>query len=317
MDRFAPQVAVLTNITPDHLDRYPDFEAYARAKERIFARQRPEDFSVVNADDPLAAASPTPARRVLFSRTGRVEGGAWVEEGMIRVGGRRRAGATCSRSDELALPGAHNLENALAVVGRGRLPAARPHDAIREGLTRFPGLPHRSELVAEARGVRWVNDSKGTNVDATRKCLEGFPERSVLLILGGRDKHGDFPSLVPAVARAARVVLTIGEAAETIETRARRRRADRARGDDGERGPARRRARPTRATRSSSRRPARPSTPTRTTRSGGVTSRPWRGRSRRKTPRRRVRRRPIMARKLASDKVLFVALVAFSPSSAA
>jgi UDP-N-acetylmuramoylalanine--D-glutamate ligase len=215
VDRFAPQVAVLTNITPDHLDRYPDLDAYARAKRRLFSRQRREGFSVVNADDPLAAASPTPARRVPFSRSGPVEGGVWVEEGMIVSG----VGGSAQRvlpADKLALPGAHNLENALAVTAAAEC-LQTPHDALREGLTRFSGLPHRSELVAQSRGVRWIDDSKGTNVDATRKCLEGFPDATVILILGGRDKHGDFSSLSGSVARAARQVLTIGEAAETIE----------------------------------------------------------------------------------------------------
>ncbi|MGE5275541.1 MAG: UDP-N-acetylmuramoyl-L-alanine--D-glutamate ligase [Acidobacteriota bacterium] len=214
-DRFAPQVAVLTNVTPDHLDRYPDLEAYARAKERLFEKQRPQDFSVVNADNPRAAAARTPARRIPFSRTGPVEGGVWVEEGMIRsaVSGAPRG---LLEPERLALPGAHNLENALAVVAAAEC-LETPPEAIRDGLAHFSGLPHRSELVAQARGVKWVDDSKGTNVDATRKCLEGFPEASVILILGGRDKHGDFPSLAPAVARAARQVLTIGEAAETIE----------------------------------------------------------------------------------------------------
>lgn len=215
VDRFAPQVAVLTNITPDHLDRYPDLDAYARAKRRLFERQGREDFSVLNADDPAVASVPTPARRIPFSRAGRVEGGVWVEEGMIcsAVSGQPHA---VIEAGKLALPGTHNLENALAVVGAAEC-LGTPEDAIREGLTRFAGLPHRSELVARARGVKWVNDSKGTNVDATRKCLEGFPGRSVILILGGRDKHGDFPSLATAVARSARQVLTIGEAAETIE----------------------------------------------------------------------------------------------------
>jgi UDP-N-acetylmuramoylalanine--D-glutamate ligase len=215
VDLFSPQVGVLTNITPDHLDRYPDFETYASAKARLFSRQRPSDFSVVNADNPPAAAVPTPARRVPFSRTGPVDGGAWVEEGRIRsaVAGKPE---DVFPVEELALAGAHNVENALAAVAAAGC-LGTPADAIREGLKRFTGLPHRSQLVAEARGVRWVDDSKGTNVDATRKCLEDFLPGTVLLILGGRDKHGDFASLVPTVARTARIVLTIGEAAATIE----------------------------------------------------------------------------------------------------
>jgi UDP-N-acetylmuramoylalanine--D-glutamate ligase len=215
VERFSPQVAVLTNITPDHLDRYPDFDAYAGAKQGLFARQRPRDFSVVNADNPAAAGAATPARRVPFSRSGPVEGGVWAQEGMICTGisGSPREVLPAER---LALPGAHNLENALAVTAAAECLGTPPH-ALEEGLTRFAGLPHRSELVAQARGVRWVDDSKGTNVDATRKSLEGFPDGSVILILGGRDKHGDFPSLAETAARAARRVLTIGEAAETIE----------------------------------------------------------------------------------------------------
>ena len=215
VDRFAPQVGVLTNITPDHLDRYPNFAAYVGAKQRIFARQGPEDFSVVNADNAPAANCPTPARRIAFSRSARSEGGVWVEEGMI-LSAIRGTPREVVPSEELALPGTHNLENALAVIAAADCLEAPP-DAVREGLRRFAGLPHRSELVAQARGVAWVNDSKGTNVDATRKCLEGFPDGSVILILGGRDKHGDFPSLAPTVSRAVRQVLTIGEAAETIE----------------------------------------------------------------------------------------------------
>ena len=212
---FAPQVAVLTNVTPDHLDRYPDFFAYARAKERIFARQGVADFSVLNADDPTASAAPTAARRVFFSRASRPPGGVWTEAGVIRSEVRGDA-AEILEAERIGLPGAHNLENALAVVAAAEC-LAIPRDAIAEGLRGFEGLPHRSRLVAQGGGVRWVDDSKGTNVDATRKSLEGYGGGTVVLILGGRDKHGDFASLAPEVARAARHVLTIGEAAEPIE----------------------------------------------------------------------------------------------------
>jgi UDP-N-acetylmuramoylalanine--D-glutamate ligase len=119
-------------------------------------------------------------------------------------------------ADRLSLPGAHNLENALAALAAAECLDAPPA-AIEKGLTGFPGLPHRSEKVAEASGVTWVNDSKGTNVDATAKSLEGRAPKSVLLILGGRDKHGDFAKLAGPVAHAARIILTIGEAARVIE----------------------------------------------------------------------------------------------------
>lgn len=214
VDRFRPDVAVLTNVTPDHLDRYESFEDYAAAKERIFTNQLSEDFAVVNADDPVASRVRTPARRVPFSRCGE-RGGTWCEEGWLFSevrGVPRRVLA----ADRLSLPGAHNLENALAAIAAADCLEA-PGAAIEESLTSFRGLAHRTELVAEAAGVAWVNDSKGTNVDATAKALEGRAPKSVVLILGGRDKHGDFSKLAPQVAKVARAVLTIGESAPVIE----------------------------------------------------------------------------------------------------
>jgi UDP-N-acetylmuramoylalanine--D-glutamate ligase len=217
IDLFRPHVAVLTNITPDHLDRYSGLREYAAAKLRLFARQGPNDFSVVNADNPEALAAATAARRVLFSRRGKpASGGAWLENGELHsdISGRTHIVLSAAR---LALPGAHNVENALAAVAAAECLRA-PETAIRSALTDFEGLPHRSQLVAESEGVEWVDDSKGTNVDATAKSLEGFAPGSVLLILGGRDKHGDFSALRELAARNARVVLTIGEAAGIIET---------------------------------------------------------------------------------------------------
>ncbi|MEO8350049.1 MAG: UDP-N-acetylmuramoyl-L-alanine--D-glutamate ligase [Acidobacteriota bacterium] len=214
IDRFRPDVAVLTNVTPDHLDRYESFDDYAAAKGRVFENQREGDFAVLNADDPVASRATSRARRVPFSRRGPAPGGTWSEKGLLfsEVRGKRRE---VIGAEQVALPGAHNLENALAALAAAECLEAPPA-AIEEGLSRFAGLPHRTELVREDGGVRWVNDSKGTNVDATVKSLEGLPERSVLLILGGRDKHGDFERLAEPVSRAARVVLTIGEAAAKI-----------------------------------------------------------------------------------------------------
>lgn len=215
IESFRPHVAVLTNVTPDHLDRYPDFESYAAAKARLFANQLPSDFAVVNADDPVCSAMATRSRRVSFSRLLPVPGGAWLEAGQLvsEIGGRH---SVLLPAASLSLPGAHNLENALASLAAAECLGitAMP---IRDALTHFAGLPHRTQRVAESGGVLWVDDSKGTNVDATRKSLEGYAEKSVLLILGGRDKHGDFASLRDIVRRVARGVLTIGEAAEPIE----------------------------------------------------------------------------------------------------
>lgn len=216
IDRFRPQVAVLTNVTPDHLDRYADFKQYLAAKQRIFENQREDDVAVVNADDPAAASAATGrARRIPFSRKAEAAAGAWLESSALvsEVNGPRRQMLPAS---ELALAGAHNLENALAALAATQA-AGASDEAVCEGLRRFHGLPHRTELVVEAAGVRWIDDSKGTNVDATVKSLEAFPDGSVLLVLGGRDKRGDFPALRGPVGRAARLVLTIGEAAPAIE----------------------------------------------------------------------------------------------------
>ena len=216
IDRFRPHVAVLTNVTPDHLDRYADFEKYLAAKARLFENQREGDVAVLNADDPASGrAAAGRARRVAFSRRTEAPGGAWLEarELVSEINGPRRQMLPAA---DLALPGAHNVENALAAMAAAQA-AGVSDEEVCEGLRRFHGLPHRTELVAEAAGVRWIDDSKGTNVDATVKSLEGFPEGSVLLILGGRDKHGDFPALAGPVARAARHVLTVGEAASVIE----------------------------------------------------------------------------------------------------
>lgn len=214
VDRFRADVAVLTNVTPDHLDRYDSFEAYAAAKERVFANQREGDFAVVNADDPIANRSRTSARRVPFSRRGE-RGGTWCEDGRLfsEVRGARHE---VLAADRLSLPGAHNVENALAAIAAAECLEASAA-AIEESLTSFRGLAHRTELVAKLAGVAWVNDSKGTNVDATAKALEGRPPGSVVLILGGRDKHGDFSKLAASVGRSVRAILTIGEAAPVIE----------------------------------------------------------------------------------------------------
>jgi UDP-N-acetylmuramoylalanine--D-glutamate ligase len=217
VERFRADVAVLTNVTPDHLDRYPSFAAYASAKARLFALQGTDGVAVINADDPVSARVAVRGRRLLFSRRGPTPGpGAWLQDGAIwsDASGERRLVLEAGR---LALPGAHNAENALAAVAAAES-LRTPAEATRASLAEFRGLPHRTQLVAESGGVRWVDDSKGTNVDATAKSLEGFPAESVILILGGRDKHGDFRALRPFVQKSVRRILTIGEASDAIES---------------------------------------------------------------------------------------------------
>jgi UDP-N-acetylmuramoylalanine--D-glutamate ligase len=212
--KFRPDVAVVTNITPDHLDRHGSLEAYAAAKARIFENQSGEDASVVNEDDPVSRAL-SPRRRIGFSRQRAVPGGVSVEGGAIvsRAGGAERAVLPLA---DLGLPGIHNLENALAVVAVADALGVEP-GPLAESLREFAGLPHRCRTIARIGGVAWVDDSKGTNPDAVVKSLAGFPAGTVLLVLGGSDKGSDFRPLAPEVSRAARVVFTIGQSAQKIE----------------------------------------------------------------------------------------------------
>jgi len=215
IDRFHADVAVVTNVTPDHLDRHGTLAAYAAAKARVFENQHDGDAAVVNDDDRFSAGLRPPARRVGFSTLRTVPDGVWAQRGDLwtAIGGapRRICGAA-----EVALPGLHNLENALASAAAAEL-AGASLEAVRSGLALFAGLPHRTELVAVADGVAWVDDSKGTNPDAVVKSLAGYPDGRVVLILGGSEKGSDFSILGAPVARKARLVLTIGQSAEKIE----------------------------------------------------------------------------------------------------
>jgi UDP-N-acetylmuramoylalanine--D-glutamate ligase len=215
-ETFSPRVGVLLNVTPDHLDRYPDVEAYAATKARLFAVQHPSDFAVVNLDDPVAVAHTEhiPARRLGFSLERRLPEGAWLdgEELVVRLPGARPESYPTAVP---ALVGRHNQANALAALLASRLTGASHAEALR-ALSEFQPLAHRMELVAKAGGVLFYDDSKGTNVGAVVAALAGFPRR-VVLIAGGRDKGGDYAPLAAAMARVGRAVVLIGEAADLIE----------------------------------------------------------------------------------------------------
>jgi UDP-N-acetylmuramoylalanine--D-glutamate ligase len=207
--RLRPRVAVLLNLSPDHLDRHPTMAAYRDAKTRIFAAQTATDVAVLNADDTEVAERTVTARRALFSLVDKhtdahLDRDTLVLDGAPLIGRR-----------ELPLLGEHNVANALAAaLSASRLGVA--HDAIATALRGFAGLPHRHQLVAEARGVRFVDDSKGTNVGATAAGLAGYLPGTIHLILGGLGKGQDFSELRPALAsRVARVYL-IGEAEPAI-----------------------------------------------------------------------------------------------------
>lgn len=214
IDRFHPHVAVLLNISDDHLDRYPDFDAYVRSKGRIFRNMGPADVGVIHAGDPhvVDAAAGARCRFLEFRRGARRPGRA------VRDGGRMHLDAG-DRGMALELArwtpaGEHNLENlaaaALAALAAGATPAG-----IQAATDAFRGLPHRLETVAEIGGVRYVNDSKGTNVDAVARALAAF-DTPILLIMGGRGKGGGYEALWTPVARRVRRLVVTGEAAPEV-----------------------------------------------------------------------------------------------------
>jgi UDP-N-acetylmuramoylalanine--D-glutamate ligase len=217
--RFRPWFAAVLNVTTDHMDRYEAPADYVAAKARIFENQLGSDIALLNLDDArVAAMRPSVRARVMgFSRSALT--GRGVEEG-VAWDGRQvtatldgRTDAVCRR-EEIRLPGAHNLANAMAATAAG-LACRCPMAAVREALRDFPGIEHALEAVRERRGVKFVNDSKGTNVDAVLKALESF-EEPVVLIAGGRDKGGDFERLKETVRRRVTHLILIGEAAPRL-----------------------------------------------------------------------------------------------------
>lgn len=213
VDKFRANVALLLNITPDHMDRYPNLDAYAAAKYRIFRNQEPSDVAIVNANERRAEPRDWNARIWRFSASKKVEQGAWLEndELILSLDGSERR---IPRSS-LRLEGTANVENALAAWLAARAVGVDDVD-VQIAFGAFAGLPHRMVLVRQRDGVRWINDSKGTNVDATLKSLEGLPPNSVWLILGGKDKAGEFERMRDLVREKTRGVLTIGKAAGRI-----------------------------------------------------------------------------------------------------
>jgi len=217
IQQFRSKVAVVLNVTPDHLDRHKTFEIYVDAKARIFENQRGDDFAVLNEDDPtcVAMAARTRAQVFWFSRQKDVKQGAWVRDGNIlfRNGSRQEE---IMRVAEVPLKGSHNLENVLAAVCASALMGCAP-EKIRQAVRDFKAVEHRLEFVATIRGVDYYNDSKATNVDATIKALESFPA-NIHLILGGKDKGSDYSVLNDLIKQRVKRVYTIGAAAEKIES---------------------------------------------------------------------------------------------------
>ena len=215
IETFRPNVAVFLNLTPDHLDRHPSLEAYARAKGRIFENQTEQDAAVLNADDPATPPLvPSRPQVIWFSRVKRVAQGAYLrgDEIVFRRDGEEMV---LLRRRDIGLRGEHNVENALAAAAAAYLVGAHP-TAIAQGVRSFAGVEHRLEFVAEVAGVSYYNDSKATNVDATLKALDAFRGR-LIVILGGKDKGSDYSLLRDPLRARATVALPIGAAAEKIE----------------------------------------------------------------------------------------------------
>jgi UDP-N-acetylmuramoylalanine--D-glutamate ligase len=204
VDKFHADVALLLNITPDHMDRYATFEEYAAAKHRIFRNQTASDHAIVNANLPVS----TPAKVLRFSST---------EDADASFDGDALVLQDCRiPRASLKLQGTPNIENALAAWLAARVLGVSDADT-QTAFATFAGLPHRMVLVRERDGVKWINDSKGTNVDATIAALQSFPASSVWLILGGYDKHGEFERMRDVAGERTKGILTIGKAAAVIQ----------------------------------------------------------------------------------------------------
>jgi UDP-N-acetylmuramoylalanine--D-glutamate ligase len=226
ISEFRPKIAAVLNVTPDHMDRYHSFAEYRDAKARIFENQGEEDFLVLNADDPEAMglyetrlkAKKTGLPGVFFFSRKQEVSGVFSMDGKIWCNM-----PVCSdqgprfllSADAIRIKGVHNLENAMAASAMALLAGCSP-EAVMASLKEFRGLEHRLELVRELNGVTYINDSKGTNVDAVLKSIESF-SGPIVLIAGGRDKSGDFTVLRDLVSKKVKAVVLIGEAGEKIK----------------------------------------------------------------------------------------------------
>jgi UDP-N-acetylmuramoylalanine--D-glutamate ligase len=215
---FHPHIAILLNTTFDHIDYHGSFEAYRRIKEAIFARQSRDDIAILNADESSTAElrGRLAARTELFSSLGTVERGMFVDgEKLLRV---PPAGVREEYPlGMIHLPGRHNIENVMAAILAARECGCAPAEIIR-AVEGFRGIAHRIEYVGEKNGVRFYDDSKGTNVGAVVRALQSF-SRPVVLLLGGRDKEGDFETLIPLLRERVRALVLFGEAREKINGR--------------------------------------------------------------------------------------------------
>lgn len=214
IEHFHPHLAVILNITPDHLERHRTMGNYLQAKARIYENQTRDDFCIFNADDEHCQklAENCPSQAIFFSRQKELDQGIFFSGKNIAV--TLSPYHLITLSPALKIPGPHNLENALAAIAVALSAGIKPKEIV-QGLNTFPGLEHRLELVAEIDGVKFVNDSKATNPDSVVVALKSFGEK-ILLIMGGRDKGTPYSLLFPLVREKVKTIFTIGEAEEKI-----------------------------------------------------------------------------------------------------
>jgi UDP-N-acetylmuramoylalanine--D-glutamate ligase len=218
VETFKPKIALVLNITPDHLDRHGTFEAYAALKARITEFQTSEDFLLLNGEDKETQmiAAKTKAQVYWFSGRRPIKQGAFVHgESILFVAREGAKPEPVMPVAEISLAGAHNVENVLAAICAARL-AGVESETIRASVRQFKAVEHRLEFVREVGGVRYFNDSKATNVDATIKAVEAFAD-GIHLILGGKDKGSEYRVLESLLRERVKTVITIGSAAEKIE----------------------------------------------------------------------------------------------------
>jgi UDP-N-acetylmuramoylalanine--D-glutamate ligase len=213
IEEFAPRIALLLNVTEDHLDRYPSFDDYRRAKERVFEAQSNGDFAVLNRDDPLvwALKERVKAQVVSFGFSQSPEGVFAESDKIVWRDGSKEEVFPLAR---VKIQGVHNVENMMAAAAAAKL-AGIGREAVQQTLETFPGLEHRLEWVRERGGVRYYNDSKGTNVGAVVKSLAGF-SAPVILLAGGVDKGGDYGPLEEGIRRTVRRLVLFGAAKNVI-----------------------------------------------------------------------------------------------------
>ena len=211
IQEFHPEIAVITNLMPTHIDYHGSFEAYVEAKWNIQSNMTADDYLVLNFNQELAKelATKTNATVVPFSTLEKVDG-AYLEDGLLYFRGEKVMAA-----DEIGVPGSHNVENALATIAVAKLRGV-DNETIKETLSAFGGVKHRLQFVDQINGVKFYNDSKSTNILATQKALSGFDNSKVILIAGGLDRGNEFDELVPDITGLKKMVI-LGQSAERVK----------------------------------------------------------------------------------------------------